>query len=291
MPVRNGEPYLDRAIESILGQTFDDLVLVISDNGSTDRTQEICKGFANRDNRVRYHRSDENRGAAWNYNRVFELSDSRYFKWAAHDDYMAPEFLERCVEVLDGNPGLALCITGTSIVDADGKQIGEIDDDLDLTAEDLCSRYRSFCGRFSHLKNFQCNPVFGLIRAEVLRETSLIGAYWGSDAVLLGELALRGKFASVPALSFFRREHSQRALLVNRSVEALTAWFDPRKIGRWRFPRWRCLFEHGRALLRMRMSVRQRLSCFWALLRSTRWRLMVRDVRNVAASYFRRSPA
>lgn len=291
LPVWNGEKFLRQAIDSILAQTFADLVLVISDNGSTDKTQEICEAYASRDSRVQYSRSPSNRGAAWNYNRVFELADSDYFKWAAHDDYLAPELIERSVEVLDRDASIALCIADTTIVDSEGNTLKELDYDLDLSEPDRRRRYRSFSQHFSHLKNFHCNPVFGLIRAEVLRETSLIGGYWGSDAVLLGELALRGRFDRIRLPLFFRREHPDRALLANRSLAALSAWFDPQKLGRLRFPRWRCLYEHGRAIFRADMRSSERWSCLVALIRSTRWRYMVKDVRNVARSFLRRRPA
>jgi cellulose synthase/poly-beta-1,6-N-acetylglucosamine synthase-like glycosyltransferase len=81
LPVFNGERYLRQAIESIQSQT--DLELIISDNASTDATEGICREYATRDPRVRYYRSDQNRGAAWNHNRVVELARGEYFKGSA----------------------------------------------------------------------------------------------------------------------------------------------------------------------------------------------------------------
>src|SRR5687767_9303189 len=104
LPVFNGESHLALALDSVLAQTFGDFELVISDNGSTDSTRQICEDYAKRDARIRYLRSDENRGAAWNYNRVFERSRGAFFKWMAHDDLIAPQYLERCVEALDRAP-------------------------------------------------------------------------------------------------------------------------------------------------------------------------------------------
>ena len=123
LPVYNGEKYLREAIESILGQTFCDLELIISDNGSTDSTQEFCGEYASRDSRVRYFRHEINRGAAWNYCAVFRYSRGKYFKWASHDDLCTPTFLERCVEVLERDPRVALCTTRTTIIDGDGEAI------------------------------------------------------------------------------------------------------------------------------------------------------------------------
>ncbi|WP_081588053.1 glycosyltransferase family 2 protein [Gloeocapsa sp. PCC 7428] len=86
MPVYNGEPYLKDAINSILNQTFEDFELIISDNGSTDRTEEICRTIASQDQRVRYYRNEQNLGAGWNFNRVVDLATGEYFRWACHDD-------------------------------------------------------------------------------------------------------------------------------------------------------------------------------------------------------------
>lgn len=54
--VYNGERYLAGALGAFLDQTFDDFELILSDNASTDRTDEICRAFAAVDNRIRYHR-------------------------------------------------------------------------------------------------------------------------------------------------------------------------------------------------------------------------------------------
>ena len=68
LPVYNGEVYLSGALDTLLGQTFTDLELIISDNASTDRTPEICRSYAARDHRVRYIRHEVNRGVPWNHN-------------------------------------------------------------------------------------------------------------------------------------------------------------------------------------------------------------------------------
>jgi glycosyltransferase involved in cell wall biosynthesis len=70
LPVYNGEAYLSKAIRSLLDQDFEDFELIISDNASNDRTEVICKEAAAQDSRIRYVRSDQNRGATWNFRRV-----------------------------------------------------------------------------------------------------------------------------------------------------------------------------------------------------------------------------
>jgi cellulose synthase/poly-beta-1,6-N-acetylglucosamine synthase-like glycosyltransferase len=63
LPVYNGERFLAGAIASILAQTYTAFELIICDNASTDRTGEICRDFASKDPRVRYHRQPRNFGA------------------------------------------------------------------------------------------------------------------------------------------------------------------------------------------------------------------------------------
>ena len=92
LPVYNGETHVGIALDDILEQTFGDFELVISDNASTDRTSEICREYAARDPRIRYDRNPHNLGIGPNVNRVFELSQTRYFKWISHDDRHDPTF-------------------------------------------------------------------------------------------------------------------------------------------------------------------------------------------------------
>lgn len=123
LPVYNGQKYVRQAIESILAQTYRDFELIISDNASTDRTEEICREFL-KDPRVRYYRSKKNNGGAWNWNRVFELSSGLYFKWAAHDDTHAPEFVERCIHELEKDPAIVLCHSKDAIIDKNSRVVG-----------------------------------------------------------------------------------------------------------------------------------------------------------------------
>ena len=62
LPVYNGESLLPEAIEALLGQSYKDFELIISDNASNDRTAEICRGYEEQDSRVRYIRQSRNIG-------------------------------------------------------------------------------------------------------------------------------------------------------------------------------------------------------------------------------------
>jgi glycosyltransferase involved in cell wall biosynthesis len=93
MPVFNGEQYIREALDSLLGQTFPDFELIISDNASTDRTSEICLEYAAQDQRIRYIRQPEDRGMLFNFNFVVQQARGEYFMWAACDDIWAPNWI------------------------------------------------------------------------------------------------------------------------------------------------------------------------------------------------------
>jgi glycosyltransferase involved in cell wall biosynthesis len=260
MPVYNGEGFLKEALDSILAQTFQDFELIISDNASSDRTQEICRAYAAQDRRIRYYRNEENLGAAWNYNRVFKLAGGEYFKWAAHDDLCAPEYLERCVEVLDRNPAVVLCYSRTAIIDDQGRHTQYYSDGLDLRSSRPDERYVGFHRRFRFFG--KCNAIFGVIRTSALKLTPLIGNYTSSDKILLGELALLGEFWEIPDHLFFRRDHPQMSVRANPRIEERAVWFDPSNRGKIQLPRWRWLFEYVSSIRRVRMSWYEKTRCY-----------------------------
>src|SRR5438093_1034374 len=103
MPVYNGGEALRRVLESIAGQTYKNFNLVISDNASTDETENICRELSNSDKRVIYIRQPKNIGAEANFDFVLAKADTEYFMWAAADDVRSSEFIERNVEFLDRN--------------------------------------------------------------------------------------------------------------------------------------------------------------------------------------------
>ena len=225
LPVFNGEQYLEQAINSILGQTFGDLELVISDNASTDSTTDIIRSFADRDARVRWSRFEDNRGAAPNYNHVFEQANGRYFKWAAHDDILKPEFIETCVEAhrVEG-PDVVTVYPPSEFIDEFGAVTHR---DLDTQHTDSA---RSAVRAYQVLQRMSmAHAVFGLHDAAQLRRTGLIGNFVSSDYVLLLQLALLGQIVQLDAEPLFqRRVHPKMSRVANRTKADVLQWFDPK---------------------------------------------------------------
>lgn len=233
MPVYNAESLLAKTLDSILDQTFRDFEVVISDNASTDSTPDICRSYAERDSRIRYERNATNIGIVANFNRAFWLSRSEYFKWQAHDDLLAPEYLERCVPILDHDPVTALVGTGVMPIEDDGSPV-PFDDERkmfvtfygeeipapvpthELSSPRRLERFRSVL--FDITGPLHGAFVFGLFRSRVLAQSPLIERYVGAEKVLLARLSLDHKFRQVPVELFFRRYHRAHAGLVGKDT-------------------------------------------------------------------------
>lgn len=261
MPVYNGDAYLEQAIESILLQTLGDFELIISDNASTDRTRQICQRYAKSDRRVRYHRNGQNVGAAKNYNWTVAQARAPYFKWAAHDDLCDSRYLERCIEPLEHDESVVLCYPRTRIIDEQGAEKGEYPDDLHLMSDNSHERFRKLLFRDAG----ECNAVFGLIRTEVLTRTGIIGAYPASDVILLGELAMNGKFFEVQEVLFDRRDHPQTSIRANVTAGEKAEWFEPGQRAKPQRIYWRWTGEYLKAIGRSRQTAAEKVRCYSVL--------------------------
>jgi glycosyltransferase involved in cell wall biosynthesis len=260
LPVHNGAEYLEEALASLRAQTYPRLEIVIGDNGSTDATPSICRRAAAVDPRIRYLPSPENRGAAWNYNRVFQEAAGEFFMWAAHDDVRAPRAVERCVQAfLDEGPDVVVVYPGAVFIDVDGTELGP---DHDRPAAGSGPPHVRLARLLMSLN--MAHPVFGLIRSSALRQTRLIDRFVASDYVLLAELALLGRFVHVPEPLFLRRVHHGSSRAANRSRASVTAWFDPRRRpDRLLTTRQRLVVEYTRSIGRLPLAPTERVLC-WA---------------------------
>jgi hypothetical protein len=271
IPVYNGADFLAEAFECLLAQTYVDFELIVSDNGSTDETESICRRYAAGDARIHYYREETNRGACWNFNRVFELARGEYFKFAAHDDLCQPTFLASCIDVLDSDSAVVCCHTQTAKIDPEGKVLNGLPDPTDGDVRHLpnnVGRHRldgtspAPHRRFADvlLNSGWSVRCFGVIRSAALRRTGMLQAVYGYEKVLMGELALWGRYCIVPETLFFQRVHP-------RSSSSLTSAARQHEImaadqsTRSGIPRLRLLAGHLRAITRMPLSAYQRVRC------------------------------
>jgi glycosyltransferase involved in cell wall biosynthesis len=253
MPVHDAERFLPAAIEAVLAQTFADFELVICDNASTDRSLEICLAYQARDPRIRVLQNAVNLGANPNYRRVAEAARGEFFKWASANDLIAPDFIERCVAALERQPETVLAFGCTVLFDSDPRSGRAYDDQMELQEDDAFDRYRR-CVEGLRLNNL----INGLIRREALRRTPVMPDYHSSDNVVVGHLALAGKFARVPEAFFYRRMDRESATRL-QSADVVRRHHYPRERFSSFFQTWQLAMGHLGAVLASRLPVRRRL--------------------------------
>ena len=275
LPLYNAEEYLSLALDSLLSQTFTDFELIISDNASTDSTEEICREYMARDGRISYSRNERNLGGSKNFNKVFHLSSGKYFRWAAHDDLVAPTYLERCVGVMENDPSIVLCHSRTSKIDPEGNVTGDYDYEMRLGSPRPHERF----GDMVLIKHF-CTLIFGLMRRDVLARTPLMGIYVGSDRNLLAEMALYGPIHEIPEHLFFRRDHPKASVRKIPNYRERISWFDTSKRVRWTLPYWRNFSEFLLSITKVDLDDSDRALCYLQMARwlRTGWKLLAVDL-------------
>ena len=212
MPVFNGEAHLREAIDSLLKQTCKEFELIISDNASTDSTPEICREYADNDDRITYIRQATNIGVTANFEFVLDLAKNTYFMWAAADDRRDPNFIATLIRILDGEADIVCAMTDVLNFRNDSSETW-----LDTIAQIRLSN--SSLSPTSNRSLFFRNPtsniffcVYGLYRIEIIRGISLrygnLKFVSGSEIPLLAQVACKGCIVSTEgALFHYRRHH------------------------------------------------------------------------------------
>jgi len=202
VPIFNSERYLESALDSLLAQSYSDYELVIVDNASVDATEEICRAYASRDARIRYHRNAVNLGPARNFYRTLELSTGRYYKYAADDDLYDPQFIDRCVSPLEADPSLVCCYSRAQLIDENGAHLENLDVEINTDSNDVAVRLYNMIS-----VDYLCIQLYGVIRTDVLRSLRPFEGYYGWDRNLLAELAIAGRILALPEHLFLHRLH------------------------------------------------------------------------------------
>ena len=211
IPVYNQAQYLAIAIDSVLGQGYSALELVIVDDGSTDATPNVIAGYGGRVRAIR----QENRGAAAALNSGIDAARGDFVCWLSADDQFLPGKLETQVTAFRDDPALWLSATGYDVVDAEGRIVRRVP-----------------APRWRHPDPFVAvfweNPINGssvMVRREVFERVGMFDP--GLRADVDGEMWLRlaphGRIRQIDG-SFLRYRVHDRSLSANRSlmIESLT---------------------------------------------------------------------
>jgi glycosyltransferase involved in cell wall biosynthesis len=268
MPVFNGERFLAKALDCFLSQSFTDFQILLSDNASTDRTEEIGRDYAARDKRIRYLRNSRNMGAGWNFLHVYQLATGKYYKQAAHDDFCEPEFLAECISALESDPEIVVSSTKSRVVDAGGNLLEDYECRLRADDSDPVIRFADLT-----LINHRCFQIFGVHRFSALRSLPPMGSFPHADGVLLAQLGLLGRFYESGKRLFISTRHEgqsswtlssrnkSRTFRLTKNTERMPSleWWNPSRSKDITFPEWNIFFQYLRAINRSPLDFSQKL--------------------------------
>ena len=277
LPVYNGEKKLTETLEALLGQSYGDFELIISDNASTDSTADICHSYGKQDSRIRYIRQPRNIGRAPTTTSSSGRPGANCSSGSSGDDLYARELLKRCVAVLDENPQVVLAHAWEGVIDESGAVVSLVEYPVRSDAPRAPDRFRSM------LFDGWGDDSYGIVRIEVLRRTPLHGSYHLADRTFTTELALHGPFYQVPDWLYFRRD----APVMTSTIRERCANLDPGRENRWRYPVARLYAEYAWAYIAMirraPLTAAERQECYghlarWAAGRAlpSRYRVLTR---------------
>lgn len=221
LPVRNGADSLSRVVRSVLGQDHERLELIISDNGSTDDTQELCRELARADDRIVYYRHMKNVGLLNNFIHTIRLAKGTFFRWVGADDWLAPRCVSRSLEAFAEDNRLILVTTKIAYTGPDGvTQIPEYRG-AGLRSNDPVVRFTEML-RMLNQSQLLIDPLYALMRraavADIPRRNML-----REDEVFATKLALAGPWSHVQEVLAHRSMRHERLPAVARRL-GVPAW-------------------------------------------------------------------
>ncbi len=192
IPTYNRADRLRSAVESVFAQDHLDVEVVISDNASTDGTEEYARSLVEQHpGRVRYLRNDENLGPIENYNRVRAACTGAFVMWLGDDDQLSPSYISTCLAVLDRRPEVAHVAGLVRYVDGDRDvREGEVI---------VCDQTAGPSRVVAYYRQVGDNGSFyGVTRGSVASDLVAMRHRMGMDWFLMAETAFLGGMVSAP---------------------------------------------------------------------------------------------
>lgn len=165
IPVYNRRELVKESIESALSQTWENTEIIVVDNCSTDGTyEELCRCYGD-NTKIRLYQNSSNIGPVNNWKVCLEKASGKYVKILFSDDLIGPEFIEKCVNVMEQDDSLAMAYSSCYIFEGNNKNIGS----FWYVADRESGRYDKqvfYQGMFSQEESLPVSPGCALFRRE-----------------------------------------------------------------------------------------------------------------------------
>ena len=225
LPVRNAGARVADVVRSVLAQDHPNVELLITDNGSTDDTEEVCRELAKNDDRIAYHRQPRNIGVMNNFVYAIGAAKGRYFRWIGDDDRLEPGFVSRCLDVFESDPRLILVTTGIAYVGPDGTAESAPYTGSALASDDPVDRFVEML-RLLNESHLIIDPLYGMARRETVAALPRRNML-REDEVFAAKMALAGPWRHIPDVLAERVWKQERLSAIARRLD-VPAW-------QWRF--------------------------------------------------------
>lgn len=216
IPVYNEEMHLAETIESAINQAFCDIDIVISDNGSTDRSAEIINHYSKLDNRILPVYLGKNMGPTANFWSLLQNTNTKYFVLLGAHDLFLSHYIGDAVAFLEANPEYVMCYPQSKLVDGNDEILRYSDSDIDSAGLNLWRRMAKVAANLRW-----CTCFHGVFRTDVLRQLPTLKIR-GSDHLFLFATAYYGQIHWIRKLGILRRESRQEtpAMVEKRRINA-----------------------------------------------------------------------
>lgn len=212
LPVYNAAERVPDVVASVLGQDHTELELVISDNASTDDTEDVCRELAAKDDRIVYYRQPTNLGILNNFRTAMRVATGTYFRWIGDDDRLEPSCLSTLRRPFEDDPRLVLVTGQIAYEDATGaRQTAAYTGSgpgSGLGSDDPVDRFVEML-RLLNESHLQIDPLYGLMRRDVVAALPRRNML-REDEVFATKLALAGPWAHVNQVLSARKRSNQR---------------------------------------------------------------------------------
>ena len=98
IPIYNVEKYMEKCLNSVVNQTYNNIEIILIDDGSKDKSREICDNYAKKDNRIKVVHK-ENNGVSSARNTGIDMSKGKYITFIDSDDYIDTDYIETLYKI------------------------------------------------------------------------------------------------------------------------------------------------------------------------------------------------
>jgi len=245
LPVYNGERFLRSKLDSIIQQTHINFELIISDNASNDETENICKEYVNKDNRIIYYRQEKNFGVTWNFEFVLEKSNGEYFMWTGVDDILLPKFIEKNIKNLKNDKKCVASISKINSYQPNDENIQINKKDIEYS--EMIKNIRNYVrprtispitGDFQtkariYLKKSSCQVIYSVFKSDVIKKSIISESFLGNDWAIFLNVLKYGNLAVINEVLMYEYERgiSGKGLIsstkqFNKGVGVIFPWYS-----------------------------------------------------------------